>query len=99
MIINANTKKGRNWIVSTSTWQGTRLEDVYGNASVFKHRAYNDCYDRYCNDTQARNFRITSHTAQQFTIAWDTIHIDQNTGEVLPCRHVETAYNIYDIVG
>ena len=99
MFINANTKRGRNWITSTNNWQGTRLEDVYGNASVFKHRAYNACYDRYRADTQARDFRITSHNAQQFTVAWDTIHIDQNTGEVLPCRHVETAYNIYDIVG
>lgn len=99
MIINAKTKRGQDWIHRTNYREGYSLEDVYTSASHAKHQAYRWCLEQYRKDTQARNFRITSHSMQQFTVAWDTIHIDQNTGEVLPCRHIETAHNTYDVVG
>lgn len=99
MIIKKSTKRGQNLISNTNRCIGRSLDDVYTCASHAKHQAYNWCLEQYRKDEHAENFRITSHSTQQFTVAWDTIHIDQNTGEVLPCRHVETAYNTYDIVG
>lgn len=99
MVINANTKRGRNWIFRTNGCVGRSLDDVYACASHAKHQAYNWCLEQYRKDKHARNFRITSHTMQHFTVAWDTIHINKNTGEVLPCRHIETAHNTYDVVG
>lgn len=99
MIIKKSTKRGQDLISRTNGYQGFELDDVYGNASVFKRRAYNWCLEQYRKDENAENFRITSHNMQQFTVAWDTIHIDNSTGEVLPCRHIETAAHTYDVVG
>lgn len=99
MIIKKSTKRGQDWIFRTNGYQGFDLDDVYVCASRAKHQAYNWCLEQYRKDENAENFRITSHSMQQFTVAWDTIHIDQNTGEVLPCRHIETSAHTYDVVG
>ena len=99
MFINAKTKRGQDWISRTNHCAGRSLDDVYVCASRAKHRAYNWCLEQYRKDENAENFRITSHSMQQFTVAWDTIHIDSGTGEVLPCRHIETAAHTYDVVG
>lgn len=99
MIIKKSTKRGQDLISRTNYREGYSLDDVYVCASHAKHQAYNWCLEQYRKDEHARNFRITSHSMQQFTVAWDTIHIDQNTGEVLPCRHIETAAHTYDVVG
>lgn len=99
MIINAKTKRGQDWISRTNTRQGYSLDDVYVNASHAKHRAYGWCWEQYCKDEHAKNFRITSHSTYQFTVAWDTLMVDINTGEVLPCRHIETSQHTYDVVG
>lgn len=99
MIIKKSTKRGQNLIFRTNGCVGRSLDDVYACASHAKHQAYNWCLEQYRKDENAENFRITSHNHQQFTVAWDTIHIDQNTGEVLPCRHIETAAHTYDVVG
>lgn len=99
MFINAKTKRGQDQISRTNGCVGRSLDDVYACASYAKHQAYNWCLEQYRKDENAENFRITSHTMQHFTVAWDTIHIDKNTGEVLPCRHIETAAHTYDVVG
>lgn len=99
MIINAKTKRGQDWINRTNHRDGYSLDDVYVCASHAKHQAYRWCLERYRKDEHAKNFRITSHTHQNFTVAWDTLMVDNSTGEALPCRHIETSRHTYDIVG
>lgn len=99
MIIKKSTKRGQDLISRTNIHQGFSLDDVYKNASPLKRRAYSWCLEQYRKDEYAENFRITSHTHQFFTVAWDTIHVDSSTGEVLPCRHIETSAHTYDVVG
>lgn len=99
MIIKKSTKRGQDLISRTNRCIGRSLDDVYACASHAKHRAYGWCWEQYCKDEHAKNFRITSHSTYQFTVAWDTLMVDNSTGEVLPCRHIETSAHTYDVVG
>lgn len=97
MIINKNTKRGKALYAQTSSYQGFSLSDVYGNYSYAKSAAWQRCFDKFQEDKNAYGFRITSHNSNFFTVAWDTKKIDADTGEIISVRHVETAYNSYDI--
>lgn len=97
MIINRNTKRGKALLAQTSNYQGFSLSDVYGSYSWAKGSAWQECFNKFQEDKKAYGFRITSHNSNFFTVAWDTEKIDADTGEIIPVRHVETAYNSYDI--
>lgn len=97
MIINKNTKRGKALLAQTSSYQGFSLSDIYGKYSYAKSAAWQGCFDKFQEDKSAHGFRITSHNSNFFTVAWDTEKIDADTGEIIPVRHVETAYNSYDI--
>lgn len=97
MIINKNTKRGKALWEQTNFYQGFSLSDVYGSYSCAKGAAWRECFEKFQEDRSAYGFRITSHNHNFFTVAWDTEKINEETGEVIPVRHVETAYNSYDI--
>lgn len=97
MIINKNTKRGKALYAQTSNYQGFSLSDIYGKCSYAKSAAWQKCFNKFQGDKKAYGFRITSRNCNFFTVAWDTEKIDEETGEIIPVRHVETAYNSYDI--
>lgn len=97
MIINKNTKRGKALWAQTSIYQGFGLSDIYDSYSYAKSAAWRECFGKFQEDRSAYGFRITSHNSNFFTVAWDTEKINKETGEVIPVRHVETAYNSYDI--
>lgn len=97
MIINKNTKRGKALLAQTNNYQGFSLSDIYGDYSYAKGAAWQECFEKFQGDKKAYGFRITSHNSNFFTVAWDTEKINADTGEIIPVRHVETAYNSYDI--
>lgn len=70
----------------------TSLYDCYKKPSMAKQAAYADCMRRYrAMRYQLNSFKIVSHNAQTFTVAW--LYKD-NDGDY--CLHYETAYHTYE---
>lgn len=93
-IIKGSSKTGQRWLASTSKSQGSELYHVYGRWSDAKERAMQNCKRAYLED-EGYNFRITGHTSDKFTVAWN--FINKETGEVM--TRIETADNTYIIDG
>lgn len=91
--IKASTKKGLSMLDRANYNEGEFLADVYSNYSHAKYQAWLYCKDLYYHEN-GYNFRIISHNAQHFSVAWDII--DSKTGEFLGVR-IETAKNSYFI--
>lgn len=72
IIVKKGTKKNDNLLRSTLSWEGAELEDVYGSASVFKHRAMKACKEEFNRDPHGENFHICGHNQMKFSVAWDT---------------------------
>ena len=68
--IKATTKRGQMLVSSARNYEGTTLNEVYGNASYAKHQALNHCMT-LCYNEGGRNFRIISHNTFNFSVAWD----------------------------
>lgn len=93
-VIRGNTAKGRNLLAMASSYEGTELYSVYGSYSSAKAKAMEDC-KRWCKESNGYNFHITSHSAHNFTVAWN--YINTETGEVM--TRIETAWNTYIVDG
>lgn len=72
IIVKKGTQKNYNLLRSTLSWEGAELEDVYGSASVFKHRAMRACKEEFNRDPHGENFHICGHNQMKFSVAWDT---------------------------
>lgn len=83
-IINANTKKGADFIAKASRNEGTELYNIYGRFSKEKAEAMEHCKE-LCKKENGANFRIISHSLHCFSVAWD----------VADGVRIETAYNSY----
>lgn len=92
IIVKKGTQKNFNLFRSTLNWEGVRLEDVYGSASVFKHRAMKACEEEFNRDPHGENFHICGHNQMKFSVAWDTRH------EGCPAVRKITADNDYMIL-
>lgn len=72
IIVKKGTQKNYNLLRSTLSWEGAELEDVYGSASVFKHRAMKACKEEFNRDPHGENFHICGHNQMKFSVAWNT---------------------------
>jgi hypothetical protein len=91
LTIKANTKKAENLIEKANHYQGTELYEIYGKYSTAKAKAIEHC-KALCKHENGYNFRIISHTAQRFSVAWELI--DDATGVIIATR-IETGVNSY----
>lgn len=82
--IKATTKKGIVMLNNARVNQGTELYQVYSSYSTAKAQALEHC-KTLCYQEGGHNFRIISHNAQTFSVAWET---EAGT-------RIETAYNSY----
>ena len=48
-LVNANTSLGKRLVATGQNWDGTFLNQVYDKWSTAKQRAWDKCYDEYCN--------------------------------------------------
>ena len=94
MIIKGNTKRGQELLAKARNYEGFYLDDVYGNISSAKARAWRDCKD-WCDAQNGRNFHIISHNTFQFSVAWE--YDDPETGELM--TRIETASSTYIVDG
>ena len=67
-IINANTKRGQNFIQSAYYYEGRTLADVYASPSHAKQNAFDECR-ALCYAEGGENFRIISHNTFAFSVA------------------------------
>lgn len=85
--IKSTTKRGQGWIWQAGHCEGHTIYDVYAKPSRAKWQAYHYCL-RLCTAECGQNFRIISHNAFRFSVAWET-------AEGL---RIETASNSYLVV-
>lgn len=71
-IINANTKRGQNFIQRAYNYEGRTLADVYARPSHTKQNAFDVCHV-LCHAEGGKNFRVISHNTFAFAVAWDVI--------------------------
>lgn len=74
VVLREDSKKGQEIIARASRWEGNTLEQVYERPSVAKRKAFDECWNMYCNSKNGSAFGICSHNSQMFTISW----VDEN---------------------
>ena len=92
IIVKKGSQKNVNLFRSTLNWEGTKLEDIYKSASVFKHRAMKACEEEFDRDPHGKNFHICGHNQMKFSVALDTRY------EGFPAVRKITADNDYMIL-
>lgn len=70
--VKASTALGKRLLAIGQQWEGTFLNQVYTTWSVEKEKAWNECYEEYCNTDGAEQFGICSHNTFSFTVSWFT---------------------------
>ena len=98
MIIRKETSKGRQVLSMASSFQGCELYEVYKNPSSRKQRAFEYCRQKFVDTPNSRNFHITSHNAQTYTVAWSGDYVNPDTGVAVPATFIETAQNSYIVI-
>ena len=83
VVLSEYSKKGKEIIARASRWEGYTLSQVYERPSLAKQKAYDDCYEMYCNSFKADSFGICSHNSQMFTVSWvsdnDIVYLTNKT--------------------
>lgn len=70
--VKASTALGKRLLAIGQQWEGTFLNQVYSTWSSEKEKAWNECYEEYCNTDGAEQFGICSHNTFSFTVSWFT---------------------------
>lgn len=70
--VKASTALGKRLLAIGQRWEGTFLYQVYDKWSSEKEKAWNECYEEYCNTEGAEQFSICSHNSYSFTVSWFT---------------------------
>ena len=70
--VKASTALGKRLLAIGQQWEGTFLNQVYSTWSAEKEKAWNECYEEYCNTDGAEQFGICSHNTFSFTVSWFT---------------------------
>lgn len=70
--VKASTALGKRLLAIGQQWEGTFLNQVYSTWSAEKEKAWNECYEEYCNTEGAEQFSICSHNSYSFTVSWFT---------------------------
>ena len=71
-VVKSSTPLGRKIVDIGTNWEGTFLNQVYDSWSDAKQKAWEKCYDEYCNTEDAHMFGICSHNSYSFTCSWFT---------------------------
>lgn len=71
-IVKSSTSLGKRLVKMGEKWEGTFLNQVYDKWSADKEKAWNKCYDEYCNTMGAEMFGICAHNNFSFTLSWFT---------------------------
>ena len=88
--LKASTKVGKKWLEAAKRNEGNELKHIYRSWSAKKEAAFNNCLYCYsCN--KGENFRIISHNASFFVLAWKQIYSNE------PVLRIETGRNTYII--
>ena len=96
-IIKGSTKRGKNMIERGTHYEGYWLHQVYNNYSNEKERAWNDCFEKYCNTPNSCSFSICSYNNFSFNVSWLGDFV-MTTGEIEDAMYIETAQNSYVIL-
>lgn len=72
-VVKAGTALGKRLLATGQQRQGTFLNQVYDKWSYEKEKAWNNCYDEYCNTEGAEQFSICTHNNFSFTVSWFTL--------------------------
>ena len=67
--IKGTTKKGKEMIKKAQYNEGYSLNEVYGNYSHAKQKAWEDCL-KMCIEENGESFHIISHNSFSFSVAW-----------------------------
>ena len=70
--VKASTALGKRLLAIGQRWEGTFLYQVYDKWSYEKEKAWDECYEEYCNTEGAEQFSICSHNSYSFTVSWFT---------------------------
>lgn len=70
--VKASTALGKRLLAIGQQWEGTFLNQVYTTWSAEKEKAWDECYEEYCNTEGAEQFSICSHNSYSFTVSWFT---------------------------
>lgn len=70
--VKASTALGKRLLAIGQQWEGTFLNQVYTTWSAEKEKAWDECYEEYCNTDGAEQFGICSHNTFSFTVSWFT---------------------------
>lgn len=70
--VKASTVLGKRLLAIGQQWEGTFLNQVYTTWSAEKEKAWDKCYEEYCNTDGAEQFGICSHNTFSFTVSWFT---------------------------
>lgn len=97
-VVKGSTKFGQRLIERGSHYEGYFLEQVYENPSEEKHRAYNWCFNKYCESRNSSAFSIVSHNTFSFSVSWLFDYVDEETGEIQPAMQIETRDNSYTVL-
>lgn len=95
VIRNFNSAKAQRIYKMGKMRVATQLNQCYANYSKEKERAFNYCYDQYCNDLNSDTFGICSYNRFGFSCSWFFDYVCPRTGEVFRALRVETPKNSY----
>lgn len=70
--VKASTALGKRLLAIGQQREGTFLNQVYTTWSAEKEKAWDECYEEYCNTDGAEQFGICSHNTFSFTVSWFT---------------------------
>ena len=82
-------ERGKNFLREWGKSENHSLFDIYARPSIYKQKAFKLCWERFCDDDTARQFRIISYNKNFFVVAWMTI-VNQH-----PYLFVDTGRNEY----
>ncbi len=64
------TQEARRWVQAAQNYEGATLGQVYNRWSAEKQRAYDECYEKFCNEPNSEQFSIILHNSFHFTVSW-----------------------------
>ena len=88
IVVKSSTALGKRLLAIGQKSEGTFLNQVYDKWSTAKQKAWDRCYDEYCNTYGGEEFSICTHNCYQFTCSWFTPD----------GMRLKTAYNSYLVV-
>jgi hypothetical protein len=68
--LKASTKAGQQIISRGEHWEGDNLYSVYEKPSEAKQKAFDRCWNLFCEMVNSEMFGICSHNTHSFSVSW-----------------------------